>query len=111
MDSNAITIRDVINSYEELKLSTELRLDKSKFHNGLVKIFANHGEKINFKSSDYKNNWPKLKKCYQRTVEKWNDDKKQRLPNTDPFRNFENLDDIFYSTILYPNLCFREPSQ
>ena len=109
MESNAITIKDVINSYEELKLSTELRLDKSKFHNGLVKIFANHGEKIDFRSSDYEKNWPKLKSNYRDYIKQWNQDKKRK--NLDKFRNFSNVDDVFYSADLYPTLCFKTSSR
>ena len=109
METNAITIRDVIDSYEKLKLSTELKYDTEKYQNGLVQIFANHGEKIDFRSSDYEKNWPKLKTNYRQYIIKWNQDKKKK--NSDKFRNFSNVDDVFYSAALYPTLCFKTSSR
>ena len=106
MESNdIITVREVLKAYENLNLSSELRLDKNKYQNGLIKVFANFGEKINFKSSDYESNWDKLKKQYSRLIKKLSDNKCNK--KLDPYRNFD-LNDIFYSKALYPTLCYKK---
>ena len=65
MESNdIITVLEVLKSYEKLNLSNELRYDKDKHEIGLIKVFADFGEKIDFASSDYKSNWHKIKKHY-----------------------------------------------
>ena len=70
MESNdIITVLEVLKSYERLNLSIELRYDQEKYQTGLIKVFADCGEKIDFESSDYKSNWVKIKQHYNELFE------------------------------------------
>lgn len=106
MESNdIITVLEVLKSYQKLNLSIELRYDKDKYQTGLIKVFADCGEKIDFESSDYKSNWIKIKQHYMRLIKKLHENKSKK--NLDPHRNFD-LSTIFYSKALYPNLCYKK---
>ena len=107
MESNdIITVHNILESYERLNLASRLKRDSSKLQNGLIEIFADRGEKIDFKSSDYKDHWPKLKTYYSYLIEKLRDGKKNK--KKEAYWNITNLNDIFYSKAKFPRLCFKK---
>ena len=111
MESNSssiITVLDVLQSYENLNLATELAYhDKNgKADTGLIRVFADHSHKIDFSSADYEKHWSNLKHYYTRLIEKLRINK--RKSNLPKHRDFD-LDDIFYSKELFPNLCSENP--
>ena len=107
MESNdIITVRNILESYERLNLAQTLKFDPSKIQNGLIEVFADHGEKIDFNSSDYKNHWPKIKTAYSILLQKLRTGKSTKSKGA--YWNITNLNDIFYSKAKYPTLCFKK---
>ena len=96
----AITVKQVVTDYVELKIAEKYHFDKNKIVKGLTEVFANHGLKIKFtipQSKDLKN----IKKHYSDIVKQINlNVKYNKAPDYDL-----SPDTIFYSIEKYSNLC------